>query len=326
MAPGGADFFTNSKGTTMQQPRKLVRRLAAGVLAATLPIAAVAMTSNGSASADKPSSYSILLFTRAAGFAHPSIPSAIEAIDELGAQRGFTVVQTTDPNMFNDAELSKYAAVVFVNTTGNVLPATAQRQALEGYIQSGGGYLGVHAASDMGGTVRNGWPWYRDLVGAAFKGHTATYVWSDNDPNAGGIYAGPLADAPDDADYFGTTLRYRSWEPALVDVEDVNSPAMRGWGQSRTFVDEWYGFLTNPRDHAHVLASLDEGSYSPAAGDMGPGDADHPIAWCRTFDGGRSVYTGMGHTIAAWSDHLFLKHITGAIEMAAGAAAFDCEV
>jgi type 1 glutamine amidotransferase len=89
-------------------------------------------------------------------------------------------------------------------------------------------------------------------------------------------------------------------------------------------IDEWYGFRENPRPNVHVLASLDESSYDPFRGDMGPGAADHPIAWCQKFEGGRSVYTGMGHPAAAWSDSKFLRHILGAIEMAAGHARFRC--
>jgi cytochrome c len=243
----------------------------------------------------------------------------------LGEKRGFNVVAKADPNMFNRDQLSKYAAVVFVNTTGNVLPLAGQRAALEDYIRGGGGWVGAHAASDVGTAVRNGWPWYVGLVGAAFQGHTTTYVWADVDPDAGGVYMGPLAGAPADAESFGPTLKYTSWEPALVDVEDVNSPAMRGWGQRTVRSDEWYGFRTNPRGTVHVLASLDEDSYNTFNGDMGPGAADHPIAWCQNYDGGRSVYTGMGHTSAAWSDKKFIAQIEGAIQMAAGDAPFECE-
>ena len=297
------------------------RRRAAIAIAAASLVAVVA--TDHSVSADKPAQYSVLLFTRTAGFAHPSIPSAIAAIEALGDKRGFEVVATTDPNMFNSAELSKYAAVVFVSTTGNVLPLPEQRAALESYIRAGGGWVGAHAASDVGTAVRNGWPWFVGLVGAAFQGHTRTHVWAAA-PVPGTVYEGPLADAPADAESFGTTVKYRSWEPALVDVEDVNSPATRGWGQRRTFVDEWYGFLTNPRGTVHVLASLDESSYDAFQGDMGEGAADHPIVWCQNYDGGRSVYTGLGHPAAAWSDKKFLAQMEGAIEMAAGVAPFDC--
>ena len=303
------------------RPPFALRRIAV-VLAAVMSITWLVAAPHAT-QADKPPRFSVLVFTRTAGFAHPSIPSAVTALEELGQHKGFEVVATTDPTMFTTTELAKYDAVVFVNTTGNVLPLPSQRSALEGYIRAGGGWVGAHAASDVGTTVRNGWPWFVGLVGAAFQGHTRTHVWAAA-PVPGTVYEGPLADAPADAESFGTTLRYTSWEPALVDVEDVNSPATRGWGQRRTFVDEWYGFLTNPRGTVHVLASLDESSYDAFQGDMGEGAADHPIVWCQNYDGGRSVYTGLGHTAAAWSDTKFLAQMEGAIEMAAGVAPFDC--
>ena len=56
--------------------------------------------------------------------------------------------------------------------------------------------------------------------------------------------------------------------------------------------DEWYAFRSNPRGRVHVLATLDERSYDPGDAAMG---ADHPIAWCRRYGGGHSVYTAMGH-------------------------------
>lgn len=303
------------------RPPFALRRIAA-VLAAVMSMMGLVATPHA-AQADKPPRFSALVFARSAGFAHPSIPSAVAAIENLGQKGGFDVTATTDPDMFNATELAKYDAVVFVNTTGNVLPLARQRSALESYIRAGGGWVGAHAASDVGAAVRNNWPWFVGLVGAAFKGHTRTHVWAAA-PVPGTVYEGPLSEAPADAESFGTTLKYTSWEPALVDVEDVNSPATRGWGQRRTFVDEWYGFLTNPRGTVHVLASLDESSYDTFQGDMGEGAADHPIVWCQNYDGGRSVYTGLGHTAAAWADDKFLAQIEGAIEMAAGVAPFDC--
>ena len=308
---------------TGRRIRRRDRRPFAVALLVVLSVIGLAVSTSGPAEAQRPERYRILLFTKTAGFFHPSIPTAIAAIEELGAQRGFAVDATTDAGAFTPQNLAQYSALVFVSTTGNVLPEPSQRAALEGYIRGGGGFLGVHAASDMGAAVRTGWPFYRQLVGASFLGHTATHVWADA-PVAGTIYEGPLTAAPPDAESFGATVRYRSWEPAYVDVEDVRSPAMRGWGQSEVRVDEWYGFRENPRAEVHVLASLDESSYEPFQGDMGPGAADHPIAWCQEFEGGRSVYTGMGHPAAAWSDHTFLRHILGGIEMAAGQARFDC--
>jgi len=77
--------------------------------------------------------------------------------------------------------------------------------------------------------------------------------------------------------------------------------------------DEWYNFRSNPRGTAHVLAALDETTYS--GGKMG---YDHPIAWCQEIDGGRSWYTAMGHTVESYAEPLFRLHLLGGIESAAG--------
>jgi type 1 glutamine amidotransferase len=93
------------------------------------------------------------------------------------------------------------------------------------------------------------------------------------------------------------------------------APLPERWARS----DEWYNFRVSPRGSVHVLLSIDETSYQGGA--MG---ADHPMAWCHEFEGGRSVYTALGHTTESWSEPLFLAHIRGALRWAAGLAAGDC--
>jgi len=68
--------------------------------------------------------------------------------------------------VFTAERLARYGAVVFVNTTGNVLD-DAQQRALRDFIENGGGFVGVHAAAD----TEYDWPWYGKLVGAWFLGH-----------------------------------------------------------------------------------------------------------------------------------------------------------
>ncbi|MEK8228237.1 ThuA domain-containing protein [Oerskovia sp. M15] len=85
--------------------------------------------------------------------------------------------------------------------------------------------------------------------------------------------------------------------------------------------DEWYNFRENPRGDVHVLASLDESSYAPGGGAMG---ADHPTAWCQDVAGGRSWYTGGGHTQESYSDPAFVQHLLGGIQTAAGAVDAEC--
>ncbi|WP_240810715.1 ThuA domain-containing protein [Streptomyces tendae] len=87
-------------------------------------------------------------------------------------------------------------------------------------------------------------------------------------------------------------------------------PAHLGRTWQRT--DEWYNYRTNPRTTAHVLASLDESSYS--GGTM---PADHPIAWCKDYAGGRAFYTGGGHTAESYADPAFRRHLLGGIRWAA---------
>ena len=70
----------------------------------------------------------------------------------------------------------------------------------------------------------------------------------------------------------------------------------------------------------HVLATFDPSSYEGHT--MGD---DHSISWCQVFEGGRSWYTGMGHASSAYTgEPLFVQHLLGGIEWAAGTAEGNC--
>jgi type 1 glutamine amidotransferase len=112
--------------------------------------------------------FGVLVFSRTAGFRHASIPDGIAALKRLGPRAGFEVTATEDPEIFTDAGLAPFEAVVFLSTTGDVLD-DEQERAFERYIRSGGGYVGIHAAAD----TEYDWPWYGRLVGAYFKSHPA---------------------------------------------------------------------------------------------------------------------------------------------------------
>ncbi len=114
---------------------------------------------------DKPR---VLVFARSADFVHASIPAGMDAIQKLGAENGFDVDTTKLATAFAEDNLSKYAAVIFLNTTGDVLDYR-QEAAFERYIQSGGGFVGIHAATD----TEYDWGWYGRLVGAYFSDHPA---------------------------------------------------------------------------------------------------------------------------------------------------------
>ncbi len=112
--------------------------------------------------------FDVLVFSKTAGFRHDSIATGIQAVRDLGAANTFTVTATEDAQAFTTANLAQYEAVVFLNTTGDVLDES-QQAAFESYIHGGGGFVGVHAAAD----TEYGWPFYGDLVGALFASHPA---------------------------------------------------------------------------------------------------------------------------------------------------------
>ncbi|WP_198439843.1 ThuA domain-containing protein [Pareuzebyella sediminis] len=108
----------------------------------------------------------ILVFSKTAGFRHGSIEAGVEALKKLGKEKAIHVVSTEDANYFEEDSLKQYKTVIFLNTTRDVLNDVQQAD-FERYIQAGGGFVGVHAATD----TEYDWPWYNRLVGAIFDGH-----------------------------------------------------------------------------------------------------------------------------------------------------------
>ncbi|WP_282703442.1 ThuA domain-containing protein [Streptomyces sp. CC219B] len=254
--------------------RRRPRMLFGGAVTA---LAAMALLAQPTPVSAADAAYDVLVFSKTAGFRHDSIPAGIQAVRDLGAANNFTVTATEDSNHFTTANLSRYEAVIFLNTTGDVLNDT-QQSAFQSYIGSGGGYVGVHSAAD----TEYNWPFYGELVGAYFASHPAI-------------------------------------QQANIKVEGRAHAATAHLPQTWTRTDEWYNFRTNPRTTARVLTTLDESSYS--GGSMG---ADHPHTWCKTHAGGRSFYTGGGHSQASYAEPAFRAHLLGGIRYAAGRTKADC--
>lgn len=108
----------------------------------------------------------ILVFSKTAGFRHSSIADGKAALQKLGAENGFLVDTTEDAGYFNEDSLKNYSAVVFLHSTGNLLD-NYQEADFERYIQAGGAFVGIHAASD----AEYDWGWYGRLVGGYFESH-----------------------------------------------------------------------------------------------------------------------------------------------------------
>ena len=235
--------------------------------------------------------FSALVFFKTAAFRHESIPAGVAAIQQLGARHRFRVDATEDAAAFTDANLARYDVVIWLSTTGDVLD-DAQQAAFERYIRAGGGYAGIHAASD----TEYDWAWYGGLVGAYFRDHPGSVNPQFHVPTA----------------------------KVLARNTAATRPLPRHWHRE----EEWYSFRTNPRHTVRVLAEVDERTYDPrgysvpgGSPGMGP---PHPVSWCQPYDGGRAFYTAMGHKVEYFSEPLLLAHLLGGIRMAAGDARFPC--
>ncbi|MEV5853546.1 ThuA domain-containing protein [Streptomyces anulatus] len=151
----------------------------------------------------------------------------------------------------------------------------------------------------------------------AFENYVAT----------GGGYVGihAAADTEYDWEFYGGLVgayfdSHPQIQPATVRVEDHDHPATAHLDEEWQRTDEWYNYGTNPRDKAKVLATLDETTYT--GGNM---KGDHPISWCQTYEGGRSFYTGLGHTKESYAEPAFRSHVLGGLRYATGQVKADCK-
>lgn len=108
----------------------------------------------------------VLIFYKTRGYYHPSIPAGAAALYKLCLQNNVLADTTADSKYFTEDSLKHYRAVIFLSTTQNIF-TSGQQTAFERYIQAGGGFVGIHAATD----TEYGWAWYNKLVGAQFMSH-----------------------------------------------------------------------------------------------------------------------------------------------------------
>jgi TonB family protein len=112
------------------------------------------------------SNFKVLVFTKTEGFKHESIKDGLRALNKLAEDNMFDIDITSNSSMIKDKVMTNYQAVVFLNTSGDVLTKFEQN-ALRKFIQRGSGFVGIHGAVD----TEYDWPWYGALVGAYFDDH-----------------------------------------------------------------------------------------------------------------------------------------------------------
>jgi cytochrome c len=211
--------------------------------------------------------FTVLVFSKTTGFRHDSIPQGIAAIEALGAEHGFAVETTEDAARFSDVVLARYRVVVFLSTTGDVLD-TGEKAAFERYIRSGGGFVGIHSASD----TEYGWPWYGRLVGTWFASHPqiqrATVHIADPDhPSTKGLPA--LWERTDEWYNFRSNPRGAVQVLATLDEATYSGGAMGAdhpiaWCQEVDGGRSWYTAMghtkeayTEPLFRLHLLGGIE---------------------------------------------------------------------
>ncbi|MBS1667301.1 MAG: ThuA domain-containing protein [Bacteroidetes bacterium] len=174
----------------------------------------------------------VLIFSKTNGFRHSCIPIGIAAIKKLGAQNGFEVDATEDSTMFRPDILKKYAALVFLCPTGKVF-GPEEEKALQGYIHNGGGFVGIHAATDC----EYNWQWYGDLVGGYFKSHPAQQkakfmVVDKNHP--------ATKDLPDVWERFDELYNFKYLNPDVHVLIKIDEKSYKGGENGDNHPMAWY--------------------------------------------------------------------------------------
>ncbi|MDA0164807.1 ThuA domain-containing protein [Solirubrobacter ginsenosidimutans] len=212
--------------------------------------------------------------------------AGLAAINTAGSGGAFTVTAPAPAAVgaeFTPANLEIYRAVVFLNT-GVASPLTdAQRTVFEAYFRKGGGFVGIGSAIE----TDPAWQFLSNALGTRAASRTAAQS--------------------------GTVKVFDR-------VHDASKPLPLYWERT----DHWYNLATNVRGVSHVLASVVEDPFGPqpqgavldgiAGGTMG---ANHPVSFCKDYQGGRSFYTALGNTPEAF-DATLTAHLKGAINWAAG--------
>jgi hypothetical protein len=219
---------------------------------------ALIFTSASMAQRSKPK-FKIIALAEAGGIHRPFVDAAKVWLQKLAAENNFSVDYIENTDKVNDAFLAQYQVFVQLNYPPYGWTPTAAT-AFTKYITEGrGGWIGFHHATLLGEFDGYGiWPWFSEFMGG---------------------------------------IRFTDYIPkfanATVVVEDPSHAVMKNVKASFTVdQEEWYTYDKSPRPNVHVLARVDEATYSP---DTRTKMGDHPVIWTNERYRARNVYIFMGH-------------------------------
>jgi len=247
----------------------------------------------------------VLIYTRATGFVHSSIPVGAKTFELMGEKTGaFTTTVSDDPESFAPQRLKDFDAVLMMSTTGSLfmskdaerkesllyktptngpLPAELVRPAelrrsLVDFVKGGKGLMGIHAATDSSYQ----WTEYGTMIGGQFNGHP--------------------------------------WGHIVMRIEDPTNPVNACFGGKPFEIsDEIYTFRnTYSRERQHVLTSIDIAASKIDRGFNRPQDNDYAVSWLNKVGEGRVFYCSLGHAEATYWNPVVLKHYLAGLQFVLG--------
>jgi uncharacterized protein len=245
-----------------------------------IAVLSLVFTSVSMAQTSKPK-FKIIALAEAGGIHRPFVDAAKLWLQKLAADNNFRVDYIENTDKINDAFLAQYQVFVQLNYPPYGWTPTAAT-AFSKYIKEGrGGWIGFHHATLLGEFDGYGiWPWFSEFMGG---------------------------------------IRFTDYIPkfanATVVVEDPSHPVMKNVPES--FVvnqEEWYTYDKSPRPNVHVLARVDEATYSP---DTRTKLGDHPVIWTNEQYRARNVYIFMGHHPELFQNPAFTTIFKNSISWAA---------
>jgi uncharacterized protein len=208
----------------------------------------------------QPARFHVIALAEKGGIHKPFVDAAKIWLAQEATRDHFTIDYIEDTKPIDDAFLAHYQLFIQLNYPPYNWTPTASA-AFERYIDEGrGGWIGFHHATLLGQFDGFGlWPWFSDFMGGIqFKNYIATFA------------------------------------TGTVHVEDSHHPTMKNLPPSFMIEnEEWYTWDKDPRPNVHVLATVDENSYTPST-DIKMG-GDHPVVWTNDHKKARNIYIFMGH-------------------------------
>ncbi|MGA8272660.1 MAG: ThuA domain-containing protein [Candidatus Sulfotelmatobacter sp.] len=226
--------------------------------------------------------FKAVALAEAGGIHKPFVDAAKVWLQKEAVKQNFAIDYIQDTSKIDEEFLSHYQLFIQLNYppygwTPKAVAAFAK------YIEEGrGGWIGFHHATLLGEfDGYSMWPWFSQFMGG---------------------------------------IRFTSYIPtfatAKVVVEDPSHPAMKGVKASFTVDrEEWYTYDKSPRPNVHVLATVDETTYSPDTIIKMKGD--HPVIWTNEHYKARNIYIFMGHHPELFQNPAFTAIFSNSIAWAA---------